>query len=557
MKNKILKLVLTKHDLKNNIILKKSKGSVSSLIYGIMVLTIAIVFLLFTFRIYMLSEVIYTIDDTMTTAALGAATPNEIAYDDNVGYIDANQLVMQDADMFYGETDGTNGNAVYYKQGEKIGNSNYYYNEQSIVVSEANSKYIDKGVYTTTDLIANFNGVKELNLTSKRIGYNEEITGSTEQERYINTKISNRKIASNESYTINCLNNLMDIICQNISNSAVSLDTNKKLGTSLIGTETLSNFFTISKSTVLDKSFVGQYLSEDMTVTRLELYNVYRYTLAKRHVYASPYFIYKLRFINSTGYVEYTTTWDGYDSTGAIAAKDSSGNTVSSFNGKVLAARDYVNATYNDFGVDITVDGCTITDETNTDYIAWKNSGTYPLVFWEDTGISYQSDWYESSNPYKAYYGYLWNNDSLCAVKITASVLVTDTLSDGTTRYLLPIEGYSTYIYVAGSDAKIAYANRSTTATAGIDSSYFMATGLSEKTRSSITLGDNNDDGNADDDAADSNYTYYKRKRTDTIKYSSVYLETEYSITTFPSSLTSEYGIEKVRSARLVSVTKQ
>ena len=57
MKNKILKLVLNKNCSKKSIILNKKEGNVTSLIAGLLFLTIIIIIAMFNFRVTMLSEV--------------------------------------------------------------------------------------------------------------------------------------------------------------------------------------------------------------------------------------------------------------------------------------------------------------------------------------------------------------------------------------------------------------------------------------------------------------------------------------------------------------------
>jgi hypothetical protein len=673
----------------------------------------------------MLSETIYTIDDIMTTAALGAATPNQTAYTYDIDQAtkvlsdtDTGQLVMQDE----GKTEDNT--YIYYRQGGKDeqGNSygmhdGVYYNEQSIVMSEANSLLIYYGMYNTGTKATDENLVTRLASTSendtksleskgfniRRIGYSDTAEG-LEIDLYTAFKEETRKIIKKDStetnsYTLQCINNLMDIMSQNISNSTISL--NEKL-TELTGKEQLKKFLTLDKSEVINNTFVGKFVADGIEVTRLEIYNIYRYTLAKRHVYASPFMTYKLRFWNkdTNTYDEYTTSWDGYDRNHNLVAKDSNGKcvaikldedgnitgikeytsktyTVTDKDGnvtvvasdemedgwKTLAAKDWINLTYNDLGVDITVVGWfgpTTEDElknwiqqvfpamvipgkvpewlkitvpgsstnstelwlnkwdkwytaedknselanknynestgenkgniktdsdtnddtaTNdystyylmyslwmTDYNAWLSREDHPLVFWEDTGITYQSDWWEKGNTYRDYYGYLWNNESLCAVKITDSILIKDTFNDGGERLLIPIEGYSTYIYVEGSEPISTYVNRakatesSDIVTEKIGSetySYYYTTSLNMTSRDAITIGDANEDGTLDDYTVDTSSTYYKKKRQDDITFSAVYLETKYTLATFPSELFASFNTKEVRAARLITVTQQ
>lgn len=134
MKNRFLKLVLNKCKSNRNILLNKKDGNVTSLLAGLMFLMIIIILAMFNFRVTMISEVFYNIDDSLTASALGASTPNSYAYIGSVKYPEQGQLVLQDT--------LTSSSYVNYKQGKDAG---VIYNEWVVVMSELNSNLINNG----------------------------------------------------------------------------------------------------------------------------------------------------------------------------------------------------------------------------------------------------------------------------------------------------------------------------------------------------------------------------------------------------------------------------
>lgn len=491
MRNKILKLVLNKNCSKKSIILDKKEGNITSLIAGLMFLMIVIILVMFNFRVTMLSEVFYNIDDALTASTLGAATPNTDAYmhsylRDELGnvineYPEQGQLVLQD-------TLDTS-SLVNYKQDGATGFGNY--NEQKIVRSELNSNLINNGRYDAAT-VSNPNNISSQSDAAalKRLGYTSAYDSSDEYTSYINYKNTTRNIDSTEAYTLKAVNDLLDVTYTNFTQSLVAAPKVTSLAN-------VADNFCIKKDSVLDKAFLGNYLSSDITISRLEIYNLYRYTLAERHVYASPYMTYT---VNGTpGY-----TWDGYNMDGT---KSSVPNiTLSNGTTTTNAVRDMINntamgASGKTTGIDISVSDFLsrvsdinneesfkdlmqelypamvipgrvppwMTGVTDSDYDmynlmkalwkidleAWNNRGSYPLVFWEDTGIACQTSWWGADNYLKCSYGYLWNNSSQKVIKITDNVLTTDASG----RLLLPIEGYAIYGYVADTGITTRYNN--------------------------------------------------------------------------------------------------
>ena len=589
MRNKILKLVLNKNCSKKSIILDKKDGNITSLIAGLMFLMIVIILVMFNFRVTMLSEVFYNIDDALTASTLGAATPNTDAYmysipKDEAGnvineYPEQGQIVLQDT--------LDKSSLVNYKQGGATGFGNY--NEQVIVTSELNSNLINNGRYDAAT-VSNPNNISSQSDAAalNRLGYTSAYDSSDEYTSYINYKNTTRNIDSTEAYTLKAVNDLLDVTYTNFTQSLVAAPKVTSLAN-------VADNFCIKKDSVLDKAFLGNYLSSDITISRLEIYNLYRYTLAERHVYASPYMTYT---VNGTpGY-----TWDGYNMDGT----KSSAPNITLSNGTVTNEVRYMinntamGASGKTTGIDISVSDFLsrvsdinneesfkdlmqelypamvipgrvppwMTGVTDSDYDmynlmkalwkidleAWNNRGSYPLVFWEDTGITCQTSWWDSGNYLKYSYGYLWNNSSQKVIKITDNILTTDASG----RLLLPIEGYAIYGYVADTGITTRYNNFSELA----DST----NGTLSRKKDRIKLGDFNADGSIEDKSS-TGKVYENRKKDAEICYTGVYMEVTFDVVIFPNNSKdpnsndsfinlAAFSTKPVTQARLVTITK-
>lgn len=597
MRNKILKLVLNKNCSKKSIILDKKDGNITSLISGLMFLTLIIILVMFNFRVTMLSEVFYNIDDALTASTLGAATPNTDAYMGSTTYPEQGQIVLQDT------LDSSS--LVSYKQGEM--HDGKYWNEQVVVVSELNSNLINNGRYDAGSISDISNIYTEPNSNDKRIGYSDEYDSSSEFENYINFKTDNRTINNNDKFALQSINTILNLTYTNLTQNLINAPTI----TDLESVSHIGNNFCIKKDNVLDYTFLGDYLSSDINLTRLEMFNMYRYTLAERHVYASPYMSYTVNGVS--GY-----TWDGYNMDGTKSTKphitiygglDEYGNTKYKYTN---AVKDIINATEisgdTTTGIDISVTGwqgpsseTSLRDTLNSlypamivpdkepdwwklahpgltydndpynpeykmynlmkalwqvDLDAWNNRSSYPLVFWEDTGITCQTSWWDSGNYLKYSYGYLWNNSSQNVIKIDNNILVTDTQD----RLLLPIEGCSTYLYVVGKSSTLGQYNNFS-----VEGSILL------NKVASVKLGDANPDGtnisSIDDDTLDNSFgnIYKKRKTADTdLYYSGIYMEVVFDVATFPVNNSNnslwnlgDFGTQTATQSRLVTITKK
>lgn len=596
MRNKILKLVLNKNCSKKSIILDKKDGNITSLLAGLMFLMIVIILVMFNFRVTMLSEVFYNIDDALTASTLGAATPNTDAYmysipKDEAGnvineYPEQGQIILQDT--------LDKSSLVNYKQDGATGFGNY--NEQVIVTSELNSNLINNGRYDAGK-VSNPNNISSLSdaAAQKRLGYTSECNSDNEYQSYITYKEKVRNIDDTDAYALQTVNNLLDVTYTNFTQSSIAAPKVTSL-------TNVADNFCIKKDSVLDKAFLGNYLSSDITISRLEIYNLYRYTLAERHVYASPYMTYTVN--GAPGY-----TWDGYNMDGT---KSSAPNITLSNGTTTNAVRDMINntamgASGKTTGIDISTyigwNGPTTesdfrelmyelypamivpdkepewfklanpglnydTDPYNPEYDmynlmktlwkvdleAWNNRDNYPLIFWEDTGITCQTSWWDNGNYLKYSYGYLWNNSSQKVIKITDSILTTDASG----RLLLPIEGYSVYGYVADKNITTQYNNFSELA----DST----NGTLSRKVDRVILGDFNADGSIEDKSS-TGKVYENRKKDAEICYTGVYMEVTFDVVMFPNNSTdpnstdsflnlAAFSTQPVTQARLVTITK-
>lgn len=561
MKSKILTLVLNKNTCKTKILSKKN-GNVTSLIVGLLLFMIVTIIVISNYRVSMLSEVLYNIDDMITASTLGAAVPNEDAFRKNeVNDCEQGQLVFQDALKW------------------SSNKQNYYSTEWNTLLSEANSKFIGNGRYDAAQISAQTSDLKTKDYVKsfERIG-NGQTSSANEFSKYIEKKTQNRTIKSNNDTLKNEINNLLDLMYTNISQSSLSAPKITNICNSNAGfTSDTIDKLSLKKSSTINKTFIGGFMTSDMEITRLQFYDVYRYTLAKRHVYASPYMQYKVN--NVSGY-----TWDGnnIDGTPTTVPKITLANGTST-----NAVKDMVNATKKESGnitsgITIAVEkwvGPEIGNEekfkdlmvtlypamvvpgripswmtgiTESDYSmyilmralwkedcdAWNNRGTNPLVFWEDTGITVQTSWWDYvsggktyTNPYNKVYGFLWNNSSTSVITINNNTLVKDDLN----RKLLPIEGVTTYMYTRGtSTVKGQYTSLANSGD---------TTSLSNKDKHTrVRLGDYNLDGSSDDTSTvgkiyEKRKLGYDSKNIETPVYmynSGIYTEVAYRLAAFP-----------------------
>lgn len=573
----------------------KNRGAADIYILAIMFILLIIIIVFSSFRTIMLSEVIYTIDDAVVDSALGAITPNNTDETPNIGQIIVN-------------TPDNTGDTV-------AKNVEYTDQEKEIIASEMTT---DVSKYTTE---ADKEKWSKYNISShpftgpevtykKEIGCSLKYPSTDEYYHYSQSKIDSRNLKPTDTQMHTLLNRLGSLINNNLSNS-----TNIKQPEIIdaFDTKEVENTLKIKNSDLKVNSFVGDYLASDIDITRLEAYSVYKYTLARRHIYASPWFKYEVKV---DGVWKGPYTWDGENilDSKEIADSKSSRTTIKlsrkkedGTDIKTEAIRDMVNATdKNCNGIEIKVSGL-ITDPNpnapalnkmkefeSRDRTAYNMRSIMPLIFFENTGITCQTSWYDYTVEGKHYtnelnkeYGFLWNNDPHSAILIDKNSLteVNDNTpyKDKTKVYnkpadyiigqgkipVIPIEGYTSYIYVKGNSGAIkrkynSFASRTPDVDSDSDSkdSRISRKGITNKDVR-ITFGDYDNNGTPDDETSVTGYEKPFGYKDDTkrpkIFNTSLYVEAKYTVKTFITGdmfNIGPYSTKDVRVSKLVSLTK-
>lgn len=533
----------------------KNKGAADIYIFALMFMLLVIIIVFSSFRTIMLSEVIYTIDDAVVASALGAITPDITSTE---------QIIV---------TDDTPTTEADYSSTEK----QIIASERALDASDKNkSEYSTSTEFKKADTI-----------TNKKIVYNKD-------SRYI-------KAADSQMHKL--LNRVGSLISNNLSNSTT---TKQPEIIDAFDKAEVGDALKIKNSDLKTNSFVGDYLASGIDITRLEAYSVYKYTLARRHIYASPWFIYavKVNGVWQDGY-----TWDGNnilddttiknDKKITLSTKDSTGKNV-----ETTAIRDMVNTTDDKCrGIEIKVSGFISTPGSNAkavefdtkyktqkdiDKAAYNNRATTPLIFFEDTGITCQTSWYDYTVEGKSYtnelnkeYGFLWNNDPHSAILIDKNSLteVNDNTpyKDKTKVYnkpadyiigqgkipVIPIDGYASYIYIMGKGIQRKYNTIASTSTSTADTiDTCISTGITNKDVR-ITFGDCDNNGTLDDEASVDEYKepfgYKEASSRPKIFNTSLYVEAKYTVKTFITGTMfskGDYNTKDVRVSKFVSLTK-
>jgi hypothetical protein len=349
-------------DLFKRIARKRTKGNVTSLLYGQMFLLLVTVFCLLDYRSMLLNTSYNYIDDSVTASILGGAIVNVEEYGSS------NQLILHRGDKFINST--SSGLMV----------KGWLPWEYDILVSERN--YESDVQIQASDL-------------------------DNKKEKDINVR-GNQTDNYSDEYTRRCLSAIVGNLNYNISNGVVesSVDSENSVA-SLSSINAISDLLKLDIKNKMPNSFLNKYLLGGIEVTRLELYNVYKETYAKKHRYMSYY-------ISWSGD---TATWTGPVNAAAFLIAY---NTLSI--NKHEYSKAYTDA-FNQWQKDLNIYNQGI-------------AGTRSLIMYTDTGITYQ-DVYDSS---KSDYNYIWTGDSLVA----------DEINDGDK---MPIDGYSVYAYTSNKSS--------------------------------------------------------------------------------------------------------
>ena len=236
------------------LILKKNKGNITSLIFGQLFLFLMLVWCLFSYRLTILNAVFNYVDDSLTSSCLGAALVNVEEYGKS------NQLVIHN--------------------NEKYNTKDWETEEKAILLSELNYG----SDITLTD--AEIDPKPVMDYTNRKHGNDED---------YVDTYL--RRALSAFAY---CMNYNLSNGLAGHTYSAENILNNVK------GDGGYQSIKIIPHDEVLGKSFLGDYIVTDITVSRFDIYSVYRDRLAQRHVYAT------LDGYTDQSYIQYNFNGGGY-----------------------------------------------------------------------------------------------------------------------------------------------------------------------------------------------------------------------------------------------------
>lgn len=225
------------------LIIKKNNGNVTSLIFGQLFIFLMIVWCLFSYRLTILNAVFNYVDDSLTGSCLGAALVNVEEYGKS------NQLIIH--------------NNEGYKK------TNWETEEGKILLSELNFG---------SDIT-----LTEADLDKKQVMDYDYRNNPIPEENYKDTYL--RRALSAFAY---CMS-------YNLSNGrSEHVYRAENIIGDVSGTGGYQNIKTINHDSILNESFLGDYITSDIEVTRFDIYSVYRDRLAARHVYASEYLLYSI-----------------------------------------------------------------------------------------------------------------------------------------------------------------------------------------------------------------------------------------------------------------------
>ena len=298
--------------------LSKKKKGLSSFIYGLFFLAILLVLLFVSYRKVVLNDTLNMLNDDLTAASLSGLLPNEEYYSrsSKAGTQTANQLVISETDEAV-----TNKLTPEEQEQGRIMEQGYTMDQLLILWSErynagSNQESATANVYNTPfykrdnaqgGTINSFYDFYSSLETNKEIDRNYDGARKIvkQGEPYIvplnpNDKVFKRAIASVlDSFTSNVLNTSSmkySLTSSNVLNDSVfsasseSFDKDRKFNI-INNLDALRSGDGIYK---IDQSQLPQALktviTDGITITELNVYNVYKYDYADRHDYKSVFF---------------------------------------------------------------------------------------------------------------------------------------------------------------------------------------------------------------------------------------------------------------------------
>lgn len=354
--------------MKKRILLAKNKGNITSIFLGQMIMLLLFVYALFTVRLQLLNTTFNFIDDAVVTSMIGGLLPNQAFFGQS------NQVVMHEADKYVNVTTGTNG---------------FTSDELAIELSMIpwNTTVDSDSIQPKKKLDIDYRNQKSLNHN------NPSATISYSDDYYLRRAIS--AIISNLTY--------------NISNGYVK--TSKSAENPISRLSNISelnshmsyNNIKIDKSSIVNRALLGSYITSDIEVTRLDLYNLYRAHLAKEIRYRSPFFT-----VTDSHGIEWTDLGGG--------AKANNWESFQAIYNPGAPNYDLVERRWlKDVGIKmdgtkVTTDASGHTVSTEGQYYKFsKSNNSKYLYYYIDSGITYQGKKApeavtDSTSPYKYFY---------------------------------------------------------------------------------------------------------------------------------------------------------
>lgn len=296
--------------------LSKKKKGLSSFIYGLFFLAILLVLLFVSYRKVVLNDTLNMLNDDLTAASLSGLLPNEEYYSrsSKAGTQTANQLVISETD------EAVTNKLTPEEQGQgRIMEQGYTMDQLLILWSErynagSNQESATTNVYNTPfykednaqgGTINSFYDFYSSLETNKEIDRNYDGTrkivkkdGTTYDSS--KDKVFKRAIASVlDSFTSNVLNTSSmkySLTSSNVLNESV-FDTSSELFDNGRKFNIINNLDVLRSGDgiyKIDQSQLPQALktviTDGITITELNVYNVYKYDYADRHDYKSVFF---------------------------------------------------------------------------------------------------------------------------------------------------------------------------------------------------------------------------------------------------------------------------
>lgn len=394
------------------IFLKKNNGNTTSLIIGQMFMMILIVWCLFNFRLEMLNTTFNYIDDSVTSSLLASALVNVEEYGKS------NQLIIHNNDVY--------------------------------VDSTANSTYHGWEKFEADILLSELNYGSDITLTYDELDYKQTLNKSYRNTLTKSTKTTDVDSQASQTdwtydyYLRQSLSAFLQTIQYNISNGHTGASEKIDIvnNVSALGSLASSSKLIIPKD-VLGQSFLGNYITTDIEVTRFDIYNVYKANLAQRHVYHSEYMLYD-GYKTPNNYAT-TLTWD------TTNEPDEESEFINKYKPCQYVLKDGTVRTINsapstsDYATPLTENanyGKEL-EEYEKKLARWKKDleifkSDQPKYCYIDTQTSYQGEYDSSRVPYKYLY---------CDGSNFYNVPYTTNAKLLTTGDKAPIVGYATYSY--------------------------------------------------------------------------------------------------------------